>query len=703
MRRLRFALSAACLLAFQISWPSLSFAQTIDTARDKFLEASLISENKSWRPANKFSVGVRLLPAPGWHVYWKNPGDSGSPPKFSWSLDGYELMPSRDYWPYPKLIPYGPLANYGYDQDTLIIFEFDAPAQAKNELRLSLDLEWLVCREECLPGKALLKIALPTADGSPEPNAADAELFRRARELIPAAGPLRAKAIQLNRDNLSVIFAPEVFNEPPDEIIFFPERKGLVEPSARQIFTRRGDGSFSLTARRGRLILSPNSTISGVLTVRSGADYVEAYDISIPASIAGPEGRLELGSLAMALLFGFLGGILLNLMPCVLPVLSLKLMSLIEVSAKAKQEAQKESLIYAAGIILSLSCLGLIVGGIQGIAESSGWGFQLQSPLFVALMGLLTFCLGLNFLGVFEMGGAVQALAGRSKIGQGRLGAFGHGILAAALATPCSAPFMGSALAYGLSQGSASALVVFLALGIGMALPIVAAAYIPAALRFLPRPGAWMKTLKEILAIPLFATTIWLGWVLNLQAGSRGVAALSAAAIIFTLAAVKIKRSLHHRFSGLGLLLALGVSVFILALGVDGGAANRARTSESWAPFNSKQIARIRLSGRPVFIDFTAAWCITCQVNKATTLRTARVREMFLRNDVALFEADWTTRDAEIADALRSYGRQSVPLYVFYPKGADSEPEILPAILSPGVIEGLFTKERGGSPRDAED
>jgi thiol:disulfide interchange protein DsbD len=393
--------------------------------------------------------------------------------------------------------------------------------------------------------------------------------------------------------------------------------------------------------------------------------------------------------LLLALVFAFAGGVILNLMPCVFPVLSVKVLGFVEQAGQDPARARNHGLIFGAGVVVAFWILAALLLALRAGGESLGWGFQLQSPTIVALLALLLFGLGLSLSGLFDIGLGLTRL-GAAGAGRGYGDSFLTGGLAVLVATPCTAPFMGAALGFALVQPPLAGMAVFTALALGLAAPYVVLASVPGLLRRLPRPGAWMETFKQLLAFPLYATVVWLVWVFGQQVGINAVAVLLLGMTLLAFAAWLAGRTGSSRAAMVrtaAVLLALvaaGVSVF----GSRAVAASpeALATSSAWEPWSETRVAELRAEGRPVFVDFTAAWCLSCQVNERVALSSASVRSAFAAADVALLKADWTSRDAEIAAALEGFGRSGVPLYVLYPADPAGAPELLPALLSPGTV-----------------
>lgn len=615
-------------------------------------------------------LGVEFRLMPEWHVYWKNPGDSGTAPKFRFTVEGGEV--EGPDWPAPERIPLGDLTNYGYNERVVFPFRVKR-ASGATDVHVKLDLEWLVCKVDCVPGFGSLETKWLGADEA-------AQLIDDSRHPLPApGGPVTLRAV--STDATEVTLALEGFPGDPKairKIDLFPEVAELFATTAPK-WDLDGD-SWKARLRWAANAARDTSRAAFVATVDDGSE-LRAIALEADLSVAG--GSL----LARALLLAFLGGMLLNLMPCVFPVLSLKVLSFIQDEKTGQGSVRRSAWLYTAGVVVSFLLLATLLLVLRAGGEQLGWGFQLQSPGFVTAMALLFFLIGLNFLGVFEMGYGLMNWGGNLQSKKFFGSSFGTGVLATLVATPCTAPFMGSAVGASLLLPPAASLAIFGTLGAGMAAPLLALSYFPAVMNRLPRPGAWMETFKEVLAFPVLATVAWLGWVLVLQSGAEGFLALALGLLGASFALWLVRRKGGRAIRALGLALLL-VAVVGPVASVRPSPPASLEAKSSWAAFDEAAVGEARAKGSPVFIDFTAAWCLTCQWNKKNVLHTQRVMDLFAQNGVKLFQADWTDGDPAITRALAGYGRNSVPLYVFIRR--TGEPIILPEILTTGMIEDLF-------------
>ncbi len=580
-------------------------------ARAGNVTASLVSSLDAARPGQRFDAGLRLKMKPGWHVYWKNPGDSGLAPRISWRLPPGWSAAAFD-WPAPSRLEAPPLTSFGYENDVLFPLALAVPADARRGSRptLSAKAEWLECREVCIPGAAELTLSGEVGyAGRPRPS--DAAMLAAARAMGPR--PDAGAAAGASWDGRRAILR---LNGSWPRAEFIPTAPGVFENGRTPASVSQTETELTLTPAAGA---GAPAAAAGIL-LRPGAPPVE---ISVPVTTGGTAPRF--------VLLAFAGGLLLNLMPCVFPVLAFKAIALMHRGGQHPMEARLEALAYAAGMELACLSLAAILVGARRAGGALGWGFQLQSPWVVGSLAALFFLAGAGLLGYFELGarwmGVGEKLAGR----HGLAGSFFSGVFAMAAAAPCSAPFMGAALGWAVTRPAPQAFAVFAALGLGAAAPYALLSSWPALIRRLPKPGAWMDSLKRLLSLPMFATSAWLIWVL------------------------------WHLV-----------------------AAPAAAQDALWRTWSPEAVAAARAEGRTVFEDFTAAWCLSCQVNERTTLARPAVVAALSRPGVAAFRGDWTSRDERISAVLAGYGREGVPLYVVHPPGGEAV--LLPELLTPNLV-----------------
>ncbi|HEX6794758.1 MAG TPA: protein-disulfide reductase DsbD domain-containing protein [Casimicrobiaceae bacterium] len=677
--------------------------------------AELVGDETALVPGTTTTIALRLAIEPGWHTYWRNPGESGLPTTLDWHLPA-GFSAGDILWPAPRALPAGPLMNYGYEGEVFHLVPLSVPSNATpgTTATLAAHADWLVCKETCIPEGADLTLDLPLADHAAPSRWHDA--IAKTRAALPGALPSSWHAsASATGAVITLSLTPPANAADPGRLQFFAIADRHVEPSAPQKQLAPANGRYTLQLPVSHELDGAFGRLQGVLRGDKGfavdGGKVEAVALDIPLigtpvagpkpSPAGPVAAVSSSSLPgstlslpFALGFAFLGGLLLNLMPCVFPILSLKALGLATSDAGDRRASRYEAVAFAAGVVLAFAALGAALAGLRSAGEELGWGFQLQSPAVVTSLAILFFVMALNLSGVFEFGALVPSGLASWSHANRHVNGFASGVLAVAIASPCTAPFMGAALGYALGEHAQVTLGVFVALGLGMALPYFALAWFPRWRRALPRPGAWMLRLKQVLAFPLYATVAWLVWVLAAQVGNDAVIRIGIALVLiaFALWAWRTWRSAAHRAWGAAALVGAVAGVLVawpLLAGVR-SVADLAQTqpANGWQSYSPARIAELTAEGRPVFVDFTAAWCITCQVNERLVLNDAGVRDAFARAGVALVRADWTRRDAAISEALAALGRSGVPAYVIYRK--DRAPQLLPEVLQrQTVIDAL--------------
>jgi thiol:disulfide interchange protein/DsbC/DsbD-like thiol-disulfide interchange protein len=680
-----------------------AFGQTA-AERGPLVRIELLAEKAAARPGDTVTIALRQLITPGWHTYWSNPGDSGEPTRIDWRLPA-GASGSAIAWPLPKAIPVGPLMNYGYSGEILLLSEITLPRDlAGDSVDIAADVKWLVCEEICVPEEASVRLALPLIEGplSPRPSP-HASAIAAARKKVPGPAPWRAN-FQTAKDGvvLKIDGIPAELSS-ASEIRFFPLEWGRINHAAPQTVAFR-DGDLLMRLAPGDLTASAGSPLEGLLAVenRAGAGTErQGYSISAvaaPAS-AAPVEFTPLGAasedsltLGLAVAFAFLGGIILNCMPCVFPVLSLKALSLAKDAGNGRARRVKGA-VYLAGVLTSFLAIGVAVLAMRMGGAAVGWGMQFQSPAFVLFMMALFLGLALNMSGVFAIGSRIAGAGDGFTRRPGLAGYFFTGVLATLVATPCTAPFMGAAIGYAFSQPAAYIFAVLLALGLGFALPIVLLSLTPALGRWLPKPGAWMETFKQLMAFPLYATVAWLVWVLSVQQGSDGVLAASLTLLGTSFAAWLLGRRAETGTFGAATAASLAIGAIVLGVAslppatatqpLAAAAHDAGPRSES---FTAARLAELRAQSKPVFVNLTAAWCITCKVNERLALRSGRVADAFTAHGIAYLVGDWTNGNPEITALLKAHGRVGVPLYLLYSGAADAKPTILPQLLTESIV-----------------
>lgn len=697
---------AACALLTaatgQISLKTTGTKNATSVVQTEQVRAELVAHAPDGVNAGKSVwVGLQLQHQPQWHTYWKNPGDSGLPTELHWTLPAGATA-GDIAWPAPQLIRVGAMGNYGYGDTVLLpvpltIAKSFSPSQA-DDLEIGLKATWLVCRQECIPQEGNFVLHVPVRGST----ALHGPAFDAARAAAPQALPVSASA-KVGSDALRVQAKGLPAAWLGKELQVFPEAPNIADPSTSPSLQAWEHNTWSATLPLSVQRDSAPADIALVLaldghSVRAVVPISGIWPTLPDANAAGPTvaGTSVIATTAtrpvdnswsawsLALVAALLGGLLLNLMPCVLPVLAIKVLGFSQHARHYQAAHRAQGLAYTAGVMLSFTALGALMLVLRATGEQLGWGFQLQSPAVLAALATLFTLLGLNLAGVFEIGSVLPHRLAALQARHPTVDAFLSGVLAVAIASPCTAPFMGASLGYAITLPATQAMGIFAALGLGLALPFLLASWIPAVGRWLPQPGAWMDTMRRFMAFPMFATVVWLLWVLGHLTGVDGAASLLA--LLVCLALVAWSLGLEGRsqwiFATISIAScavltgAIGQNVLRMEAPEQSGTA----ASSLWQPWTPGRVEAELGSGHPVFVDFTAAWCITCQFNKKTTLGQAEVLADFRAHQVTLLRADWTRRDPTITLALEQLGRSGVPVYVLYQKG--QAPVLFSEILS---------------------
>ena len=683
------------LAAFALAVASASFSQQVPAATGAVVtteqvRAELLAHAPDGAETGKTVwLGLQLTHKPQWHTYWKNPGDSGLPTELTWALpEG--ISAGAIAWPLPRKIPIGNLANYGYEDTVLLpvpltITPAFKPSLLSGGIEIKLKANWLVCKQECIPEEGSFILTLPTRSsvGNPAFDKALQSLPVALTSATPGQVAVDGKQIRLAVNGLPAAWRGK-------NLDLFPETPEVIATAAA--WKQAWDGAtWTATVPLSPQRSNSPQTMPVVLALGAQAlrtalpvtgNWPTLALVSQPAQPDLPaRSTAPPLTLITALLGALLGGLILNLMPCVFPVLAIKLAGFAS-HARDRRAHRVSGLAYSAGVVCSFLALGALVLGLRGAGESLGWGFQLQEPAVVAALALLFTLIGLNLSGLFEFASILPSSVASMQARHPVPDAFLTGVLAVAVASPCTAPFMGASLGFAIGLPVGEALAIFAAIGVGLALPYLVASFVPAFARLLPRPGAWMDTLRKLLAFPMYATVAWLVWVLGQQSGIDGAGAL----LLLLVAAAWLTWALTLRGQSRWLMgLAAGLVLALLAWTVGPyltrtEAAPVQSGNSAWEPWEPGRVEQLLAKGEPVFVDFTAAWCVTCQYNKQTTLGRQDVMADFAARKVHLLRADWTLRDPAITAALRQLGRNGVPVYVLYQGGR--APVILSEILS---------------------
>jgi thiol:disulfide interchange protein DsbD len=693
----------ALILLLVAGLPALAATSAADVPH---LHAQLVLPSSGLVRGEVAKAGLYFKLEQGWHVYWKNAGDSGEPPRMKWTL--------------PEGITASPLMDFGYENEVLFPFDLTAAANVRTgPAVLHTKVDWLVCREVCIPGKAELEVSRPVVDGAGNagPVEPDAGLYARLANRLPQLPPSSFKAgfqPTVTGFRLTVLTGQK-----ETQAEFFPSDQNILDNPAPQKLAPTAKGLTLDFKKDANLAANPDQ-LRGVIELSNGRAYeiaapagapasAVATDLaspaesshsansSSPANSAGPKGSTApVPGLARIIGLAFLGGLILNLMPCVFPVLFLKGLALMQSGTEERHRLRLHGAVYTAGILISFWALVGVLLGLRLAGARVGWGFQFQSPVFLSLMAGLLFFLALSLAGQFEIGLSLTSAGGGLAAQQGYAGSFFTGVLAVIVATPCTAPLMGVAIGYALAQPAGVTFAVFTALGLGLATPYAVLTLQPAWTRILPRPGAWMEVLRQAVSVPIFATVIWLAWVLANAYGAAVLAALLAGFLLIAIAGWFLGRWPAQRWSTIvaALVLAGFIALSTWApgeLATASAAPAASARAGAWEPWTAEAVAHYQSQGRPVFVDFTASWCLSCQVNERVALTKPEVRKAFVDANVALLRADWTQHDEAIAQTLANMGRSGVPAYALYVPG-EASPRLLPEVLTPGIVTDAVAK-----------
>jgi thiol:disulfide interchange protein len=697
--RPRFHLGLLLAALFLTAVGGLACAQSLGASH---VTPLLAAETQGAAPGSTVYVALVQKIDKGWHTYWRNPGDAGEPTTIAWTLpSGWRA--GDIVWPAPRRLPVGPLMNYGYEDQVILATPIEVPPDAKpgQSVHIGAKVAMLVCADVCVPQDATLALDLPVLAGAPPTDPAWGAAIATALAAAPKPSGLKA-TYQYAGDTLRVAVAgPALAGRSGADAYFYPYQAGVIDHAKPEAIDLGAQGLTFAAAAGSSLKSGPSpANVAGVVETADG----QAFEVTAPpgppppqSGGLGPPAQTAKLGLAVAALFAFAGGLILNLMPCVFPILSMKAASLIARPHEAGA-ARAQGLAFLAGVLATFLALAGVIIALRGAGQAVGWGAQLQPAVVTAALALVLLAAALDLSGVFEIGASMQGLGGGLAARADLIGGVFTGALAVVVAAPCTAPFMGPALGYALTQPAVPALAIFSALALGFAAPFTLLAFSPALLRRLPKPGPWMDVLKKVLAFPMYAAAAWLLWVLAAQTDRGSLAAAFAAAVLVGLAAwifgAAQRRSASGRkawtvFALSGLASALAVAVIAAAPYGPPPAAEGASVavaagipSEPWSP---DRVVALRAQGKPVFVDFTAAWCVTCQVNEQTALNTAEAVKAFQRTGAVYLKADWTNRDSAIAKALADQGRVGVPLYLVY--GTDGgAPKVLPQLLTSGLV-----------------
>lgn len=706
------------------------------------VKVDLIQEDETVLPGHPFWVALHLELEKDWHVYWKNPGDAGIPLKVEWTLPpGFEVGPLQ--WPFPEKFTAAEMVGFGYNGEVTLLTQVIPPANLEPGAQIDLQakINWLVCSAlTCQPGSSSVILPLLISAEQPLAKTEYAMIFDKARDKIPQTH-IEVKTIR--RHGIVQLEIPQeqgVSQEKIRGVYFFPEEQNVIDHSIDPtVDAESGEVNRYLVNLKGSDEIGAGSSfLKGVLVVHKengSEESVQAFDIDSPIEDEEDQHVLSLltrhdrlnpgvaigsttqlsdspstfafeGGVALAILFAFVGGMLLNLMPCVLPVMSFKVMSFVKMAGQSRSLTLKHGLMFSLGVILSFWLLASVMLMLRTYGQAVGWGFQLQEPLFVVVLASLLFIFALSLFGVFEWGMFFASWAGQTQAetvqkSSGYTGSFLSGVLATAVATPCTGPFLGSAVGFAVTLPIFQSMLIFTSLGLGMCFPYLLLAAFPSFLRFMPKPGAWMETFKQLMGFLLLATVLWLMWVFSAQTDSFSLICLLAGFFCFSIGAwiygrgcaPVVKRSTRvFAYAFVALFAFMGVQAILFPraswYSEEPGLTKGKSSNDQWVgweDFSPERVAQLRREGKPVLIDFTAKWCLICQANHMA-LSSDHVKSELDTLGVVRMKADWTKNDPVITEALSQFGRNSVPLYVLYGPDEEQKPVILPQVLTPDII-----------------
>ena len=665
--------------------------------RSAHTEASLVADKTAFVAGETVAVGLHLKMDSHWHTYWKNPGDSGLPTKIKWTLpEGFTA--SQIQWPAPYFFDVSGIVSFAYENEVLLITEITAPANLApgQQITLNAKASWLACKEACIPGRAELSISLPSAQ---ENKLSDlAPLFEATRKTFPKKAEGWASSHRIEGTQLFIELEAPANTPNIESARFFPNDSMGFELASPTTWTPTASG-YQLT-----LTLSEEppefETLSGVLRLGDSSIELESPSGAIQSTDAQTNDAQSIESptpddkgLHIYLLWAFLGGIILNAMPCVFPVISLKVLGFVQQANHDRSKVMKHAGMFTLGVLVSFWALAALVVGLQSAGAGVGWGFQLQHPQVVLALILLFTLIAINLFGVFEIGVGLTAAGSNLTAKDGYSGSFFSGLLATVVATPCTAPFLAPAIGFAFAQPGPVIFAIFTAVGLGMALPYALLSSSSKLMDKMPRPGPWMETLKQAMGFIMLATAVWLAGVYRLQAGPNHLQALLYGLVLLGIGAWIYGRwgAIHRSVKSKRIALVLFILSIVGAFSLPGKATDTPGGSTAkpadalWQAWSPEALDEALTSGKPVFVDFTAAWCLSCQVNKKTTLRRASVEEAFKVKDVVLLEADWTDKNEPIRKALAEFGRSGVPVYALYPAN-ETKPQLLPEVLTPKIV-----------------
>ena len=649
---------------------TLSLTDNIVKVSDSRIE--LLTESNSIEPGDELLVGFRFSLSPGWHTYWVNPGDAGEGASIKWNLPR-DVKASEILWPGPERIPVEPLMTFGYEDEVVLLTKIYTTKATDIPLTLNALVSWYTCKEICIPQEA--EVSFPIKFGFKSPSTSN-KILRQTLENVPT--PFKGTYRVQNLDDSYIIQGQFDDNKQYDSIYFFPKVYGLTDYVESQLYEKNKD-SFSLQVKPSELKIEFKS-FEGVLAAKK--DEKLSY-FEINHSLGSNDSSQEFSVLTL-IIFAFFGGLILNVMPCVFPILSIKILRFVEQSENSSYKTFKQGFLFSVGVIVSFLIIAALLLSLKSGGESIGWGYQLQSPIVVSLLFYLFIVMGYIFMSNIVIGSSLAKLSLISSSKGDSLESFLTGVLAVIVASPCTAPFMGSAIGFALLQPSFYSILIFLGLGIGFSLPYLVLSAKPSLLSFLPKPGQWMETFKQFMAFPMWASALWLLWVLSSQVNSQEVIQVLLGALIITAGLWLLEKNKSESNWVKWMIRLPFVLLLISALWLVPTTYSDSGETQDQLAYTPQLLEDLRDENNLVFLNFTADWCITCKVNEAVALKTSEVSKVLAEKNITYLEADWTRKDPIISKALEQYGRTGLPLYLLFP--SEGDPLILPEILTEDIL-----------------
>ena len=650
--------------------PTISLADNIVEVSDSTIE--LLTESSLIEPGDELLVGFKFSLSPGWHTYWVNPGDAGEGASIKWNLPR-DVKASKILWPGPERIPVEPLMTFGYENEVVLLTKIYTSKNTDIPLTLNALVSWYTCKEICIPQEA--EVSIPIKLGFKSPSSSN-KLLKQTLENVPT--PFKGTYRVQSLDDSYIIQGQFENNKQYDSIYFFPRFYGLTDYVENQLYEKNKD-SFSLQVQPSGLKIEHESFEGVLATEKDGRlSYFE-----INHSLSSDNSSQEFSVLTL-IIFAFFGGLILNVMPCVFPILSIKILRFVEQSENSSYKTFKQGCLFSVGVIVSFLLIAALLISLKSGGESIGWGYQLQSPIVVSLLFYLFIVMGYIFMSNIIIGSSLARLSLISSSKGDSLESFLTGVLAVIVASPCTAPFMGSAIGFALLQPSFYSILIFLGLGIGFSLPYLILSAKPSLLSFLPKPGQWMETFKQFMAFPMWASALWLLWVLSGQVDSQEIIQVLLGALIITIGLWLLEKNKSESNWVKWMIRLPFVLLLIFALWLVPTTYSDSDETQDQLAYTPQLLEDLREENNLVFLNFTADWCITCKVNEAVALKTSEVSKVLAEKNITYLEADWTRKDPIISETLEQYGRTGLPLYLLFP--SEGDPLILPEILTEDIL-----------------